>query len=148
MDTQAQGACLPSRPGNVFCHICGRLLLHGDGHDRSLFHQSRANAGDGDVIGQRRMDDSAEHPDTIRCFGARLARDPVFAAATLAAAGLQGVAASAPATVPPGPPKPPIEEQAGPSELQDLIDEDIDLDLLWPGDRWAETTTSSPFGLG
>ncbi|KAG0424931.1 hypothetical protein HPB47_027856 [Ixodes persulcatus] len=130
MDTQAQGACLPSRPGNVFCHICGRLLLHGDGHDRSLFHRSRANAGDGDVIGQRRMDDSAEHPDTIRCFGARLARDPVFAAATLAAAGLQGVAASAPATVPPGPPKPPIEEQAGPSELQDLIDEDIDLDLL------------------
>ncbi|KAG0434911.1 hypothetical protein HPB47_018791 [Ixodes persulcatus] len=57
-------------------------------------------------------------------------RDPVFAAAALAAAGLQGVAVSAPASVPPRPPTPPTEDQAGPSGLQDLIDVDIDLDLL------------------
>ncbi|KAG0432821.1 hypothetical protein HPB47_020497 [Ixodes persulcatus] len=101
-----------------------------NGHYRSLFHRSRANGRDGDIIGPRRADDSAEHPDAIRCFGARLARGPLFAAAALAAAGLQGVAASAPATVPPGPPTPPIKEQAGPSGLQDLIDVDIDLDLL------------------
>ncbi|CAN7940558.1 unnamed protein product [Ixodes pacificus] len=127
MDTRARGACLPSQPGDIFCRVCGGLLLHGDGHDRSLFHRSRANGGDGDIIGQRRVDDPAEHPDAIYCFGARLARDPVFAAAALAAAGLQGVAVSAPATVPPGPP---IEKQAGPGGLQDLIDVDIDIDLL------------------
>ncbi|CAN7943401.1 unnamed protein product [Ixodes pacificus] len=130
MDTRAHGACLPSRPGDIFCHVCGGLRLHGDGHDRSLFHRSRANGGNGDIIGPRRVDDPAEHPDAIRCFGARLARDPVFAAAVLAAAGLQGVAASAPATVPPGLPTPPIEGRAGPSGLQDLIDVNIDLDLL------------------
>uniref|UniRef100_A0A6B0UQV7 Uncharacterized protein n=1 Tax=Ixodes ricinus TaxID=34613 RepID=A0A6B0UQV7_IXORI len=130
MDARAHGACLPSRPGDVFCRVCGGLLLHGDGHDRSLFHRSRAGGGDGDIIGPRRVDDPAEHPDAIRCFGARLARDPVFAAAALAAAGLQGVAASAPASVPPRPPTPPTEDQAGPSGLQDLIDVDIDLDLL------------------
>ncbi|CAN8012983.1 unnamed protein product, partial [Ixodes pacificus] len=129
LDTRAHGACLPSRPGDVFCHICGGLLFHEDGHDRSLFRRSQASGGDGDIIGPRRVDDPAEHPDAIRCFGARLARDPVFAAGALAATGLQGVAASAPATVPPGPPTPPIEEQAGPSGLQDLIDVDIDLDL-------------------
>ncbi|KAG0435654.1 hypothetical protein HPB47_018376 [Ixodes persulcatus] len=130
MDARAHGACLPSRPGDVFCRVCGGLLLHGDRHDRSLFHRSRAGGGDGDTIGPRRMDDPAEHPDAIRCFGARLARDPVFAAAALAAAGLQGVAVSAPASVPPGPPTPPTEDQAGPSGLQDLIDVDIDLDML------------------
>ncbi|EEC01326.1 hypothetical protein IscW_ISCW000001 [Ixodes scapularis] len=149
MDTQAHGACLPSRPGGVFCNICGGLLLHGDEHDRtSLFHRSRANGGDGDIIGPRRMDDPAEHPDAIRCFCARLARDPVLAAATVASAGLHGVAASAPVTVPPGSPKPPIEEQAGPSGLQGPIDVDIDLDLLWPVYRWAEATTSSCSGPG
>ncbi|CAN7978620.1 unnamed protein product [Ixodes persulcatus] len=130
MDARAHGACLPSRPGDVFCRVCGGLLLHGDGHDRSLFHRSRAGGGDGDIIGPRRVDDPAEHPDAIRCFGARLARDPGFAAAALAAAGLQGLAVSAPASVPPGPPTPPTEDQAGPSGLQDLIDVDIDLDLL------------------
>lgn len=130
MDTRARGACLPSRPGDTFCRVCGVLLLHGDGHDRSLFHRSRANGGDGDIIGPRRVDDPAEHPDAIRCFGARLARDPVFAAAALAAAGLQGVAASAPAAVVPGPQTPPIDEQAGPSGLQDLIDVDVDIDLF------------------
>ncbi|KAG0427581.1 hypothetical protein HPB47_025377 [Ixodes persulcatus] len=99
MDARAHGACLPYRPGDVFCRVCGGLLLHGDGHDRSLFHRIRAGGGDGDIIGPRRVDDPAEHPDAIRCFGARLARDPVFAAAALAAAGLQGVAVSAPANV-------------------------------------------------
>ncbi|CAN7995972.1 unnamed protein product, partial [Ixodes pacificus] len=63
------------------CRVCGRLLLHGDGHDRSLFHRSRANGGDGDIIGQWRVDGPAEHPDAIRCFGAWLARDPVGRAA-------------------------------------------------------------------
>ncbi|KAG0426332.1 hypothetical protein HPB47_026549 [Ixodes persulcatus] len=90
MVTQAHGACFPSWPGDVFCHICGTLLLHGDGHDRSLFNRSRADGGDGDVIGPWRMDDPVEHPDAIPCFGARLARDPAFAAAALAAAGCKG----------------------------------------------------------
>ncbi|KAG0425209.1 hypothetical protein HPB47_027612 [Ixodes persulcatus] len=130
MDTRARGACLLSRPGDIFCRICGGLLLHGNWHDRSLFHRSRAGGENGDVIGPRRVDDLAEHPDAIWCFGARLARDPVFAAAALAAAGLQGVTVSAPAIVPPTPPTPPTQDQAGPSGLQDLIDVDIDLDLL------------------
>ncbi|KAG0411195.1 hypothetical protein HPB47_011699 [Ixodes persulcatus] len=130
MDARAHGACLPSRPGDVFCRVCGGLLLHGDGNDRSLFHRSQAGGGDGDIIGPRRVDDPVEHTDAIRCFGARLARDPVFAAAALAVAGLQGVAVSAPATVPPRSPTPPTEDQAGPSGLQDLIDMDVDLDLF------------------
>uniref|UniRef100_A0A131Y6F8 Uncharacterized protein n=1 Tax=Ixodes ricinus TaxID=34613 RepID=A0A131Y6F8_IXORI len=130
MDTRVHGASLPSRPEDVFCRICGRLWVHGNGHDRSLFHRSRANSKNGDVIRPWRIDDPAEHPDAIRCFGARLARDPVFAAAALAAARLRGVAASAPATVPPRAPTPPTKDQAGPSGLQDLIDADIDLDLL------------------
>ncbi|KAG0435313.1 hypothetical protein HPB47_018566 [Ixodes persulcatus] len=115
-------------PEDVFCRICGGLRLHSDGHDRSLLHQSRANGKNGDVSGPRRVDDPAEHQDTIRCFGARLARDPGLAVALLTAAGLQRVAASAPATVPPRPPTPPTEGHAGPSRLQDLIDVDIDLD--------------------
>ncbi|KAG0430231.1 hypothetical protein HPB47_022868 [Ixodes persulcatus] len=69
METRARCACLPSRPGDLFCRVCGGLLLHGDGHDRSLFHQSRANGGDGDIIGPQRVDNPAEHPDAIHCFG-------------------------------------------------------------------------------
>ncbi|KAG0414443.1 hypothetical protein HPB47_008387 [Ixodes persulcatus] len=130
VDTRAHGACLPPRPEDVFCHVYGGLRLHGDGHDRSLFYWSRASGKNGDVIGPRRVDDPEEHPDAIRCFGARLARDPVLAAAVLAAAGLQRLAATAPAIVPPRPPTPPTEDQAGASGLQDLIDVDIDLDLL------------------
>ncbi|CAN7951595.1 unnamed protein product, partial [Ixodes pacificus] len=52
------------------------------------------------------------------------------AALALGWPGTLWVAISAPATVPPGPPAPPIEEQAGPGGLQDLIDVDIDIDLL------------------
>ncbi|KAG0423133.1 hypothetical protein HPB47_001070 [Ixodes persulcatus] len=64
----------------------------------------RANGKNDDFFKPQRMDDSAEHPDAIRCFGAQQTREPVFAAAALAAARLQRMTASAPATVPPRPP--------------------------------------------
>ncbi|EEC03456.1 hypothetical protein IscW_ISCW002316 [Ixodes scapularis] len=54
----------------------------------------------------------------------------VFAAAILAAAGPQGLAASALATVPPRLPTPTNKDEAGPSWLQGLINVDIDLNLL------------------
>ncbi|CAN8023949.1 unnamed protein product, partial [Ixodes persulcatus] len=58
---------------DLFSRICGRLRLHGNGHDWFLFHWSRANDKNNDFIRPQRVDDPADHPDAIRCFAARLA---------------------------------------------------------------------------
>ncbi|KAG0440331.1 hypothetical protein HPB47_016327 [Ixodes persulcatus] len=136
------GRCPRKAPASTVSQRSPQGLLHdprrGSPHQSSMATGTNGpcstevgpTARNGDVIRHWQVDDPAEHPDAIRCFSARLARDPVFDAATLAAAGLQGVAALAPATMPPRPPTPPTKDQAGPSRLQDLIDVDIDLDLL------------------
>lgn len=74
IDTLAHGTWLPSWPEDVFCHIRGGLYLHGDGHDQSLFYQSRAKGKNCDVIEPQCLDDPTEHPDVIWCFSTRLAR--------------------------------------------------------------------------
>ncbi|EEC00331.1 dolichyl-diphosphooligosaccharide protein glycosyltransferase, putative, partial [Ixodes scapularis] len=61
---------------DVFCGIYGGLWLQGDGDHWFLFHWSRANSKNDDFIRPQRVDDPVEH--AIRCFGARLARDPVY----------------------------------------------------------------------
>ncbi|EEC06667.1 hypothetical protein IscW_ISCW004174 [Ixodes scapularis] len=115
MAARVGSACLPPRPKDIFCRICGGLRLHGDGHDQSLFHRSQASGKNSDVLGPWRVEDSVEHSDAIWCFGARLARDRIFAATALVAVGLQGVAGLALATVPPRPPTLPTKDQAKPS---------------------------------
>ncbi|CAN7945993.1 unnamed protein product, partial [Ixodes hexagonus] len=96
---QTGGACLPPRPGDKFCALCGGLWLCGS-YDQSKYHQSRAVARNGAAAEPQRVSDASEHPDAVVCFGARMARDPGFAAAVLTAAGLGGVCAPLPPVLP------------------------------------------------
>ncbi|EEC01417.1 hypothetical protein IscW_ISCW001693 [Ixodes scapularis] len=91
------------------CRICGGPRLHGDGHDRFLFHRSWANNKSDSFIRPQHVDDSAEHPDAIR---SQTTKDGCFGPGDCATE-------TANAT-----------HQAWPSGLYDLINVDINLDLL------------------
>ncbi|KAG0417561.1 hypothetical protein HPB47_005510 [Ixodes persulcatus] len=108
---------------DAFCYSCGGLKTRSKKHDAFPYHRARDEAGS--VTEPRHVDDRAEHPNGIWCFGAQMALKTFFGTAAPAAARLRGAVTLEP--VPPNLPTPPADDEVGSGGIQDLINVDLDL---------------------
>ncbi|EEC12151.1 hypothetical protein IscW_ISCW020438 [Ixodes scapularis] len=122
MEVPASSAHCPPQLGKCFAFLLGPENKRQEAR-RFPYHRARDEADS--VAEPRHVDDPAEHPDAIRCFGARMARGTVFGTAAPGADRLRG--SEMLESMPPSLPTLPSNDQVGSCGIQDLINVELDL---------------------